>query len=48
MTAVAPKLSDTLTPFQAEGGGAYSAHHLRGRTLIFPVVTSLIINGVQW
>ena len=38
-TAVAPKFSDTLTLFQP--GGEDYAHHWRGRTEIFPVITSL-------
>ena len=38
-TAVAPKFSDTLILSQPRG--ADSAHHRRGRSLHFPVVTSL-------
>ena len=39
-TAVAPKFSDTLT--LSKPRGADSTHHRRGRSLHFPVVTSLI------
>jgi hypothetical protein len=38
-TAVAPKFSDTLT--LSKPRGADSTHHRRGRSLHFPVVTSL-------
>ena len=38
---VEPKFSDTLTLSQP--GGADSAHHHRGQTQIFPVVTSLFL-----
>ena len=44
-TAVAPKFSDTLTLSQPRG--ADSAHHHRGRSQHFSVVTSLICTFIQ-